>query len=101
MFVVAGQVSPRPTLPEYGQPQVVVAVVFVDAAEPAAAQTAALARIDQDGWDVDEVFFARPAERQDIPAESSDLATFDEAERTGIASCYHRFPFRAGAHPPS
>ena len=94
MFVVAGQVSPRPTLPEYGQPQVVVAVVFVDAAEPAAAQTAALARIDQDGWDLDEVFFARPAARDEIPPGTIDLTAFDEAVQLGIASCYHRLPFR-------
>jgi hypothetical protein len=92
MYLVAGQVSPRRTHPEFGQRQRVVAVVFVAAAEPAAAQATARARIDQDGWDLDEVFFARPAEREEIPPGTIDLTAFDEAVQLGIASCYHRFP---------
>lgn len=99
MYIVAGQVSPRPTRPEFGHSHYVVAVVFVAAAEAAAAQAAALARIDEDGWDVEEVFFARPAERAEIPPDTIDLTTFDEAVHTGIASCYHELPVRPRQSP--
>jgi hypothetical protein len=94
MFLIAGQVSPRPARPHYGQSQRVVAVVFVVAADAAVAQTAALARIEQDGWDIDEVFFARPVEREETPPESIDRTTFDAAVQRGIASRYQEFPFR-------
>jgi hypothetical protein len=89
------EAHPKPTHPEYGLVGGAAVAVFVNEPVQAAAETAACALIEEQGWEVVEIAESYAVERDQYEAGSESLERFDQARVDGIVARFHRWPVGA------
>jgi hypothetical protein len=88
-------VFPKPTHPEYGAVDGAFASLFVNKHVRSAAEAAAVALIEERGWEIEGQDEAYPVELHMYPPGHPSRGQFEQAQLDGVVARFHRWPVGA------
>lgn len=95
MYFVMLEASPKPTNSAYGKTDGAFAAMFVNEPIQAAAEAAAMAFVEENGWDVIELSEAYPVELDQYPLGDPSRDKFEQALLDGVVATFNTWPVGA------